>query len=255
MKTQQLSIAHIDDNVDMILLVKKLVQKFPNLTYSGGFSDPFLAEASLLANPPNLVFLDIEMPGKDGLALARKLSKAQMGIIFLTAHSGYALEAFGACALNYLLKPLTKDKLIQSIERYRKLTDRDLLVNEKVNELSYLHLTQAQYPRRLFVPSLGKTHVLRLDDLQLIEARSNYSVFTMANGETFISSRNLKIYADMLLHHPDFIRTHRSFIVNKNFIISILRSRNNHYCVVLQNGREVDIVSNKRDAILQQMLH
>ena len=247
-----LSLVHVDDSEEHLKLIKELSVKVPDLKYMAGFSHPVKALSYIRKREPDIVLLDIQFPHQTGLELANALVGTSTRVVFLTAYENYALDAFSNRAMNYLIKPPTREQLTDLVERFRSWHTNNVAA---ADEYKSTETETGNYViRRLFVPMVGNTMVLHLDELVLIEAKSNYSIFTKNNGETITSSRSLKLYADALRNHPDFIRSHRSYIVNKNYITNIIRSRENRSFLVLRNGRELEIPNNKKDAVMNRLL-
>ena len=188
------------------------------------------------AKKPDLLFLDIEMPGKNAFDLLENLTDAQLNIIFTTAYNQYAIKAIRFSALDYILKPIEPEELLAAIERYRvRQFNQQQLINNLIGN------TQKQEGQLLAIPTEQGT--VFFDPLEIIrcEAQINYTLFIFNDGSTFLSSKTLKEYDELLLDHP-FIRVHRSHLVNYTYL-SAFQGENT---LSLSNGDTVPVSRRKK---------
>ncbi len=195
-----LTCAIIDDEPLAADLLKSYVKRTPYLELKGIYNSAIMAMKDLHDNPVQLLFLDVQMPELSGLEFAKVLPKGTK-VIFTTAFSQYALEGYKANALDYLLKPISYDDFLMS-------TDRAL-------EWFSICIKQDVYRRDRFmlVKSDYKLQRVCLDDILYIEGQKDYVCFFLKNGETVYSLTSLRKLDDYL-PKPEFLRTHRSFIVH-----------------------------------------
>ena len=194
------------------------------------------------------------MPDYNGLWLANNLPYPT-SIVFITAHSGFAVEAFEACALHYLIKPLSIDQLNIVIERFEKQELKNTLLKEQIGQFynQYLPQNQLNYPKKIYINNIGKIVILDLQDILYMVGSGNYTKFIMINGDIHTSSKNLKVYDDAIVHHPDFIRIHRSHLVNKNYVKQIIKTNKQLWFVEMKNGESLELSKGRIDEILQQL--
>lgn len=249
-----LQLIHVDDDESSIRVVKKMIDSIDGVEYKMGFTTAAEALEFLKNNPVDIAILDIEMPEHGGLWLAEQIKGMNIRIVFVTAHAGYGVSAFQACALHYILKPAAKKELEEGIRRcmvqgvYQKQ-----MQEEGIEELCKNYLNGNTPPKRIFVSNLEKMTIVNLEELVFIEASANYSIFKMKNGEEHISSKNIGTYEQILEKHPDYLRTHRSFIVNKNFIKSVVHSGRTISLEMINNlSAEVSIY--KKDEVLKELM-
>lgn len=251
---------HIDDDVRSIELMKLAAADVEVLQLKESFTSGKTALEWLSTNTVDLVFLDVEMPEKNGLGLANELTPYSADVIFMTAHAGFAIKAFEACALDYLVKPIYPEKLRASLERYlfrKKRSSRGSRQNnppvkEQVNELLNHYMADGAYPRRIFVSMVGEIKVINLDDVIYFGASGPYTKIFLTSDEVVTCSESIKAYSDMLEKHPGFVRIHRSYLINKSFILSILRKPGN-ISVKMSNGDTLAIAQQRRTEIFQQI--
>ena len=192
--------AIIDDEPLAAGLLESYVKKTPYLSLQGTYNSAIQAMKNLREDPVQLLFLDVQMPELSGLEFSKVLPKS-IKVIFTTAFSQYALDSFKANALDYLLKPI-------SYEDFLKSTD-------KAYEWFSICMKQDVYKRDRFMLVKSDYKLLRvgLDDILYIEGEKDYVSFVMKNGEKVMSLMSMKKLDDFL-PKPEFLRTHRSFIVH-----------------------------------------
>ena len=204
---------------------------------------------------PDLLFLDVQMPGMDGFEVLRRLSGRKMPeIIFVTAYDEFALQAFDANALDYLLKPINDKRLHEAIERARRHCD-ERLANEHRNkllkfvcELTGKELTletalaaasgeQVRYPKRIAIRDGTASNCVDVDAIDWIDAAGDY-MCVHAGGDTFVLRGTMK-HLEELLDPELFVRVHRSAIVNRHRVTAMRPHRNGEY--FLQVGDQTEL--------------
>jgi DNA-binding LytR/AlgR family response regulator len=203
--------AIIDDEPLAAGLLESYAKKTPYLTHVGTYNSAITAMKDLRDNPAQLLFLDIQMPELSGIEFAKILPK-DTKIIFTTAFPQYAIEGYKVSALDYLLKPI-------SYEDFLKACDK---------ALEWFSVTQKQDTYRedrfMFVKSDYKLLRVCLDDILYIEGLKDYVRIHLKNGDKIMSLMSMKKLEDFL-PHPEFLRTHRSYIVRMPEVQSIDRFR------------------------------
>lgn len=247
----QLKLVHVDDNKESLRIFKHLLMDEPCLHYQGGFTSAESALNFVSNNDTDLIVLDVEMPGNNGLWLAGQLKDRNIPIVFLTSHTGYALSAFESLALDYLLKPINKGLVTNLLTRYyQKSALLSLKSGDSAGDVAPLSTAKGELVKRLFINNAGETLVVNLSELMYIKASSSYSHFVMRDNAQHVSSRTLKVYADTLESHPDFVRIHRSFIVNKNFVSSISKKGRVSW-VVMKDNEKLEISERLKEDITE----
>jgi two-component system, LytTR family, response regulator len=196
------------------------------------------------ATKPHVVFLDIQMPGMDGLDIAAELGSGKSGpaphIIFTTAHDQYALRAFEVHAVDYLLKPFTRERLGSAVERARKQISLDAQQQEPA-------ATQGRYAARIVFKSRGRIVFLPMSDIRWISAEENYVRIRTAN-ETHLLRETMARLQEKL--DPEvFLRIHRSSIVNLQFVKEVRTEPDGEYSVMLLNGEKLGMSRSYRARI------
>lgn len=197
---------------------------------------------------PDVIFLDIRMPHLSGFDLLERIKNREFDVIFITAFNEYAIKAIRFSALDYLLKPVDSEELINAVnrllEKKKQKEQRDELLqnffyNMKAGDLKQL---------RLAVNTAEGVYFLHPAEITYCEALSNYTKFYMQNGRHFITSRTLKEYTDLLLPYR-FIRTHKSYLVNRAFVSFI----NPDGFIVLKDGTKVELSRRKKEEVIEKL--
>ena len=230
--------------------------KFPDISICGQSRNGREALIAVREHSPDLIFLDVQMPGIDGFEVLRRLSGSRMpAIIFVTAYDEFALKAFDANALDYLLKPINDDRLAEAIERARRTQNeksadehRDKLL-KFVCELTGLELTLESalaeavtgqsYPKRIAIRDGGETACVDVETIDWIDAAGDY-MCVHAAGDTFVLRGTMK-RLEALLNPQTFVRVHRSAIVNRHRVTSMRPHHNGEYFLQLGDTTELKL--------------
>ena len=203
--------AIIDDEPLAAELLKSYAKKTPFLNLTGTYSSALEAMKELRDQPAQLLFLDIQMPELSGIEFA-KILPPETKIIFTTAFQQYAIEGYKVNALDYLMKPIAYEDFLKAANK----------------ALEWFSVTQKQQTyaddRFMYVKSDYKLVRVALDDILYIEGLKDYVRIYLEDGQRIMSLMNMKKLEDYL-PHPEFLRTHRSFIVHMTKAQSVERFR------------------------------
>lgn len=248
-------IIHVDDDKNTVKSFAAEVEKSSDIDYKGGFTNASDALSYLKEHEVDLAFLDIEMPDKDGFWLAGKMKGINTSIVFLTSHTEYMMQAFEACAIHYIVKPAGFNDIEHAIDNWKKQKEKFAGESGQIEELINNYIQQlTTFPKRVFINTVGKTVVIQLDQLMYISSIENYSQFYLIDGSKQLSSRNLKTYSDALHKNPDFVRIHKSHLVNKKFVANILRDKSGKTSLEMNNGVKLEVSGLRKDEILKELL-
>ncbi len=252
---ETVKIYHVDDDQRYISHTKSLIDKLDFVQYLG-FSNS--AEEGLIQINkllPDIVILDIEMPGKDGLWLANELKTSKSLIVFSTSHAEYALNAYNAYCLHYLLKPITLENLQEVIEKYLELKNVIFKTqNEQISEYINKFLQKAEVPKRIYINTHKEIVILDLDSIVYIAADGAYTRFYLLNGAEIVSGKTMKTYAEIVEKNPDFIKIHRSYIVNQSHLSTISKKKLD-ITFNFKNNMKVQIASFRKDDWMDKFLY
>ncbi len=180
---------------------------------------------------PQIVFLDIQIDDKNGIELLRDLKQVAFEVIFVTAHEQYAIEAFKLSAIDYLLKPVDPDELIQAVDKAIEKLGVGL-IQSQLHALVQ-NLGQELRPKKIVLTDHDGVHILDVSQILWCHANGSYTEFQMEDGTVKVTSKHLKTYEGLLQKHG-FYRIHRSYLVNGDSILKVDRSdslvfmKNNH---------------------------
>jgi two-component system, LytTR family, response regulator len=205
------------------------------------------------ATKPQLLFLDIQMPGMDGFDIATELCSSKVAppphIIFTTAHDQYALRAFEIHAVDYLLKPFTRERLSSAVERARK----EILVNQQPAGNGAASRNAGRYTTRIVFKSRGRIVFLPVSDIRWISAEENY-VRINTQTETHLLRETMARLEEKL--DPEmFLRVHRSSIVNLQHVKEVRTEADGEYTVILVNGEKLTMSRGYRSRINELLTH
>jgi two-component system LytT family response regulator len=196
---------------------------------------------------PDIVFLDVEMPHRNGFDFLADRRDTSFDVVFTTAFNHYAIQAIRFSALDYLLKPVDPDELKAAVLRHleRRETpqdNRDLLEN-LVDNISKKDVSAFQ----IAVPATDGIHFFKVEDILRLEADRSYTHIHLKGKKPFIASRTLRHFEEMLEEFR-FVRTHKSHLVNADHIARVSADRD---ALHLSDGSMVEISRRKKDEVLQ----
>jgi two-component system LytT family response regulator len=233
----------LDDEPDAIKLLQLQIDKnCPNVEIIGTFTNPRLAIQSIKKTPPDLLFIDVEMPNLNGFDVLEKLMPIDFSIIFVTAFNQYAIRAFKYNAIDYLVKPIDISELQNAIEKASQRT--------RISEMELKLLKQHRLEKtidKIAVSTQNGIHFIDLKDIILAESKNNYSVLTLTNKSSFTISKTLKELQE-ILEESHFLRIHRQYIINLN---ELLHFNKTDCLLTLKNNINVPVARNKKDTLIE----
>ncbi|TMI81350.1 MAG: response regulator transcription factor [Bacteroidetes bacterium] len=238
----------VDDEPDGIRTLKKMLELHcPNVEVTATCSNAIAAKHQIKELQPDVVFLDIQMPGKSGLELLTELPAKSFEIIFVTAHNEYMLQALQYSAADYLLKPVDEDRLIEAVQRVENRLEAGK--KEGMTEVLLHNLSKTGNPSemRLCLPTLKGFIVLKLDEIIYCEAERSYTVFHLDKNKTVIVSKPLLDYEN-LLKDTSFLRIHKSFLINLHHVKEYQRGEGG--MVIMSDDAEIEVSRRKKDQFL-----
>jgi two-component system, LytTR family, response regulator len=239
----------IDDEPRNNRILKKMLEQFcSRVQVLGEATGAAEAQALLRTASPDIVFLDIQMPGQDGFALLDHFPGATFEVIFVTAFDNYALKAIRYCALDYLVKPVNIEALQKAVQRAEEKMN---MKNTRIQiETLLANLQKPAALQKLALPSKGGLVFITVSDIQRLESSKGYTYFYLRNGQKLLSSRNMKEYED-LLPTDIFFRVHHAHLVNLDCIKKYHRGRGGY--LEMEDGASVEVAARRKDAFLQRL--
>ncbi len=249
--TRRIRTLLVDDQLLEREVMRRLLKNETDLEIIGTAANGREAVEAISRSNPDLVFLDVQMPELDGFGVVSELDPAQMPvIIFVTANQEFALKAFDVQALDYLIKPCSRDRLERALRRARdqiRRKDADHIQQRLSELLSSEVRINPHYSERLAVKSNGRILLIRLEDIQWVEAADNH-VKLHVGGESHLL-RDSMGSLESKLPAERFLRISRSTIVNVEQIKELQPLFHGEYAVVLQNGTRLTLTRGYREKL------
>jgi len=233
----------IDDDEVGIEALKLLISKFiDDVNVVAESSDPSHAVKLIQDYSPEIVFLDIMMPGMDGFELLEKLGTKNFKLIFTTAHHEHALRALKIDAHDYLLKPVDYRELRCAVDRVRRnlLQDAHKKTGYEIPDLSHLfHKTKLAINTKSGVESIDYT------DIVSFESMSNYSKIYLCNAATLTTPKTLKEFETQLCNKKsNFMRVHNSYMINLEKVTRYLKEEE---CIIMVNDQKIPVAKSRKE--------
>jgi two-component system LytT family response regulator len=243
----------VDDEAPSRTNLRLALAAHPDWTLVAECDGAAAARAALAQHEIDLIFLDIQMPGESGLTLARELSRLREPplIIFVTAYSEHAVDAFEVHALDYLLKPLDDARLAHAVARSAAMLRQRQREAYGAALRDYVAPDQARRPEHINVRSVGSIEQIRVDDILWIESAGNYVELHLATRTVLHRITLNRI--ETLLDAARFLRVHRSAIVRRDQIASLATTGDGTYQLTLRGGG-VTAVSERHLAALKDLM-
>ena len=238
----------IDDEKRARVSLSLLLQEYcPQVTIVAECENLPEGVKAIRKHQPDIVLLDIEMPGHSGLELLDFFDENEVNfsIIFTTAYNEYALKAFKFSAVDYLLKPIIPEELAEAVERVAKQKQRF------ENFRAFKENLQQETLTKIAVPSGNTLLFLDTDKIIYIKGEGAYSEVFCSDGSKQLVSRNLKNFEDILCSDSRFLRIHKSYIVNFNFVVAFNKSDGGS--IELENKAQIPVSPDKAQQILDQI--
>ena len=235
----------IDNEPNIICGLSQLLQLYaPEIELIGTAGNLEDGLALLKTQQPDLLFLDVELDDGTGMDLLSRLpAEPTFELIFITAYEKYALDAFKFSAIEFLLKPIDPDDLIQSMEKVRQRR-KDQSWKLRFSVLSEnIEILKSQN-RKIVLKGKEQVYVVKLADILYCEASSSYTFFHLS-GDKILMSKSLKYYEELLKPYG-FIRVHHSFLINQQKIAKYDRL---DCTLVLDGGQQVPVSHRKKEVL------
>ncbi len=228
----------VEDNADSLRHLKSILSEFcPQVEVTGTTSGVVAAAKIIKQDPPDLIFLDIELEDGSGFDLLEILTDIHFKVIFITGSDQHAIRAFRFSAIDYLLKPVKEEELVEAVE---KVHLRDSADNVEV----LLEAWQENHRiPRITLRNSDEIKIISVDQIIRCESDSSYTTFHFIDGSRFLVSKTLKSYSSLLLPFQ-FMRVHQSHLVNLNQVQSYMKADGGY--LLMSDGSEIPVAIRKR---------
>lgn len=239
----------IDDELQSRSFLHKMLQQyFLEIIVAGEASNVEEGLHGIKEYHPDIVFLDIQMQGETGFDLLNKLDKIDFSLIFTTAYDQYAIKAFRFNAIDYLLKPIITNELIEAINKVKdRINLPKTASKEQILQLYQDIKTPDKIHDKIAVPTSEGFIVIPMNEIVYCHASSNYTEFHLTDKKCILSSYTLKQY-DEILTLQSFFRAHRSYLINLAHVKMYRRGEGGE--IVMSNGHEIELSRTHKDEFL-----
>ena len=208
------------------------------------------AEKLILLYQPDLLFLDIQMPGKSGFDLLRSLPNSSFEVIFITGFDKYGIQAVRFSAIDYLLKPIVVAELVEAVKRAEKKSVLKMKNRELENLIEFIRKENNKKAHKIALPSAKETRFVSPGEIICCEAKNNYTLFHFESGEKLMISKPIYEYEELLAGYG-FIRCHNSYLVNKTAVKSILKEEGT--ILLLTNDMRLPVSRQKKEFVKKEL--
>ncbi len=203
---------------------------------------------SMQKKPPQILFLDIEMPHMNGFELLEKLPEINFQLIFTTSYDQYAIKAFHFSALDYLLKPIDREELQRAVQKVIQVMQHPF---PQQIEILLQKLHHPNIPlNKIAIPTMEGFQMIFVESIISCKADSNYTILSLKNKQKVTASRTLKEIEEMLEEYP-FLRVHHSYVVNLNEVEKYIKGEGGE--VIMSDGSTVDVSRNRKEMLMKKL--
>ena len=240
----------VDDEVHSLDALSILLNDFcPQVEVVARCPSAKMALETVRTFSPDLLFLDIEMPGFNGFELLEKLGSISFQVIFTTSYDQYAIKAIKFSALDYILKPIDPRELIDAVNKVQvqqhlpTAAQYEFLLSQIQNRDLQFH--------KLAIPTGDGYLLLSVDQLIFCEANDNYTHIHLKGGKNITACRTLKDIEEQLAEFPFLIRVHHSYLVNLNEVSRYVRGEGGY--LVMTEGTSINVSRSRKDLLLRKI--
>lgn len=238
----------IDDIEQARVTLKKDLQTYaPDVEVIGEAGGVVEGARLLKTVKPDVLFLDIQMQDGSGFDLLDILKEINFRIIFITASDAHAIKAFRYAAIDYLMKPVDPDELVEAL---KKLREEKMNESEKYKLLNDSLKNHNKPHERLALHTQDKIHIVNIRDIIRCESNVNYTEFHFAGGKKLLVTKTLKDFED-LLSDQGFYRVHQSHLINTRYIKEFVKTDGGY--LIMTDGCQVPVSTRKRPEVMKML--
>jgi two-component system, LytTR family, response regulator len=230
-------------------LVTLLEEYCPEIKIEGVFSSGKDALAAINKQPPDLIFLDVEMPHMNGFEMLQQLPSINFELIFSTSYDQYALKAIRYSALDYLLKPVDCEELQNAVDKVMRRKQKPFAEQLQIL-MQNLHAPSTPVSK-IALPSMEGLQMIKVASIIHCESDSNYTILHLKDKKNKVVTCTLKEMEELLEDHS-FVRVHRCYLINLNEVEKYIKGEGGY--VVMSDGSSVDVSRTKKEVLLKRLL-
>lgn len=247
---QTLNVLIIDDEKHCRDSLSHIIgESFPEINLVEICTNPKDGIAAISKHEPDLVFLDVEMPGMTGFELLQHLGDIDFEVIFTTAYDKYAVRAIKASALDFLLKPVGTEDLGEALAKLRLKQKKERPLKQL--EVLFENIKHVHDPlKKIVVPTLAGFNFIYVQDIVRLEGESNYTTFYFKGNQKLMVSKTLKEFEELLTDHH-FFRIHQSHVINLRYLKNYIKGEGG--IAVMEDGSEIDVSRRRKDEFINAL--
>ncbi len=240
----------IDDERHSVETLSLKLEKFcPEVAIAAQFTNSVEGLNYLRNNPPDLLFLDIEMPRLNGFELLEKLEEVPFDVVFTTAYDEFGIRAIKFSALDYLLKPVQGEELKKAVERHTRKSRQPLSSSQLEVLFSNIREEQRGRPGKIALATKETIEFVFPNDIVACSSDSNYTMVYLMDGRKKLISKTLKEFEDLLTEFS-FFRIHHSHLANLNHVKEFVRADGGY--LIMANKMTLPVSRSRREELLKQ---
>ena len=245
-----LRIIIVDDEHHSRESLKNLLQSYCMEIVIVGMADSIETGTDIIRTQrPDVVFLDIELQHGTGFDLLNNIGNLNFEVVFTTAFEHYALKAVKISAIDYLLKPIDVDELIEAVSKIHRKRFQEIQNRKLYSLLSNFNM-QGKQDHTITLATAESLEFIKVSDIIYCQAKGAYTEFHLKNNTHLLVSKNLKEYEDMLADYS-FYRTHNSYLINIAEVKRYIKSDGGY--LIMSNGDTVNISLRKKESLMQRI--
>jgi two-component system LytT family response regulator len=228
----------IDDEQLARSITNSYLSKHPEIEIVAECSNGFDAIKKINEEKPDLIFLDIQMPKINGFEMLELLEDPP-AIIFTTAYDQFAIKAFEVSAVDYLLKPFSEERFNEALKKSYTYIQDKFQQNSAIQNIIEQNDERIEFLERVVIKEGAKISILPVESIKWIEAQDDYVMINSEQGR-FLKKKTMR-YFENHLNENSFIRIHRSYIINADYILHLEQKGKESYRLILKNNKELPV--------------
>lgn len=235
----------IDDEKHCLVTLEHHLKKTGEIEVLAAIQDSTVAVDRISGLKPDIVFIDIEMPGMNGFEVLNQFEALTFKVVFTTAYDQYAIKALKMNALDYLLKPVAFEDIEEVINKFKNSA-----MHQSKEQISHLYRFSEGKMQDTIALSMQEGLIfVRIEDIMYIEGSGSYSYIVMTDKSKHLASKNISLFEEVLEDNPMFFRAHKSFVVNIRHINQYIRGEGGD--IIMNDGKRVSLSRHKKQEFMR----